>query len=218
MGSIPQASTAEGCPPVPPAKPSAPVTVATSLCSAPSHTRTQRPQGFPLHLVPPLVGDMKHKSRRGDRGYLNPAALSSALCPNSSRVSTSQQLSFRAPFSHTVPFPARRTPREATRWLCSVGISRTTRCRLNPARSLPQAQRRAGVTQPPPPEEPNLGPEPSCKALPSGVGPAPLPHAYPPAMAVRGCIGRARSWALRAVVGLGPGRVPKDSHKPGTSP
>ncbi|XP_064324082.1 multidrug and toxin extrusion protein 1 isoform X2 [Phalacrocorax carbo] len=51
-----------------------------------------------------------------------------------------------------------------------------------------EAQHRAGVTQPLP-EEPNVGPEPSCKALPSGVGPAPPPHAYPPAVAVRACVG-----------------------------
>ncbi|XP_074969132.1 multidrug and toxin extrusion protein 1-like isoform X3 [Phalacrocorax aristotelis] len=50
-----------------------------------------------------------------------------------------------------------------------------------------EAQHRAGVTQPLP-EEPNVGPEPSCKALPSGVGPAPPPHAYPPAVAVRACV------------------------------
>ena len=85
-----------------------------------------------------------------------------------------------------------------------------------PSAFPPQAQRRAGVTQPLP-EEPNPGPEPPCKPLPSGVGPAPPPHAYPPATAVRGCVGTARGWALRAVVGLGPGRVPKDSQKPGAS-
>ncbi|NXT91989.1 S47A1 protein, partial [Anhinga rufa] len=50
-----------------------------------------------------------------------------------------------------------------------------------------EAQHRAGVTQPLP-EEPSPGPEPSCKALPSGVGPAPPPHAYPPAVAVQGCV------------------------------
>ncbi|NXN42166.1 S47A1 protein, partial [Rhinoptilus africanus] len=50
-----------------------------------------------------------------------------------------------------------------------------------------EAQRRAGVTQPPP-EEPNPDPDPTCKALPSGVGPAPPPQTYPPARAVRGCI------------------------------
>ncbi|XP_074451885.1 multidrug and toxin extrusion protein 1-like [Larus michahellis] len=50
-----------------------------------------------------------------------------------------------------------------------------------------EAQRRAGVTQPPP-EEPNPDPDPSCKALPSGVGPVPVPHTYPPARTVRGCV------------------------------
>ncbi|NXY77551.1 S47A1 protein, partial [Glareola pratincola] len=50
-----------------------------------------------------------------------------------------------------------------------------------------EAQRRAGVTQPPP-EEPNPDPDTSCKALPSGVGPVPPPQTYPPARAVRGCI------------------------------
>nr|XP_009478628.1 PREDICTED: LOW QUALITY PROTEIN: multidrug and toxin extrusion protein 2-like [Pelecanus crispus] len=50
-----------------------------------------------------------------------------------------------------------------------------------------EAQHRAGVSQLPP-EEPNPAPEPSCKALPSGVGPAPQPHPYPPATAVRGCV------------------------------
>ncbi|NXY49441.1 S47A1 protein, partial [Ceuthmochares aereus] len=67
----------------------------------------------------------------------------------------------------------------------SSGVS--PRCCLNPSCSFPQAQRRAGVTQPPP-EEPTPGPEPSSKELPSGAGPAPRPHAYPPATAVRGCV------------------------------
>lgn len=154
---------------------------------------TQWPQGFPLHLVPPLVGDMKHKADGVTEATSTPSIT---LCPNSSGVSTSQRLSFGASFSYTVPFPARRTLRETTHWLCSVGISRTTCHQLNPAQSLPQAQRRAGVTQPPP-EEPNPGLEPSCKALPSGVGPAPPPHPYPPTMVVRGCVGMARSWAER---------------------
>ncbi|XP_071431234.1 multidrug and toxin extrusion protein 1-like isoform X2 [Pithys albifrons albifrons] len=51
-----------------------------------------------------------------------------------------------------------------------------------------KAQRRAGVTQPPP-EEPNLGPEPSCKELPSDVGLAPQPHTYLPARVVLGTVG-----------------------------
>lgn len=93
-------------PPVPPVKPSAPVTVATSLYSILSHMCTQWPQGFPLHLVPPLVGDMKHKA---DGVTEATSTLSIPLCPNSSGVSTSQRLSFGASFSYTVPFPARRT-------------------------------------------------------------------------------------------------------------
>lgn len=67
-------------------------------------------------------------------------------------------------------------------------------------------------------EEPNPGPEPSCKEIPFGAGLAPVSHTYPPATAVQGCVGMARSWTLGAVVGLGPGRVPKDSHKAGMSP
>ncbi|NXV82118.1 S47A1 protein, partial [Atlantisia rogersi] len=59
--------------------------------------------------------------------------------------------------------------------------------RLDWRKAAEEAQRRAGVTQPLP-EEPNPGPEPSCKVLPSGVGPAPPSHAYPPATAVRGCV------------------------------
>ncbi|XP_051491641.1 multidrug and toxin extrusion protein 1-like isoform X1 [Apus apus] len=50
-----------------------------------------------------------------------------------------------------------------------------------------EAQRRAGVS-PPPPEEPNPGHEPSCKGLPLGVGPAPPPHDHPPIMVARGCV------------------------------
>ncbi|XP_050765166.1 multidrug and toxin extrusion protein 1-like [Gymnogyps californianus] len=69
--------------------------------------------------------------------------------------------------------------------LCTCFIAYISR--MDWRKAAEEAQRRAGVTQPLP-EEPNLGPEPSCKALPSGVGPAPLPHAYPPATAVRGCI------------------------------
>ncbi|NXA21363.1 S47A1 protein, partial [Ibidorhyncha struthersii] len=69
--------------------------------------------------------------------------------------------------------------------LCTCFIAYISR--MDWRKAAEEAQRRAGVTQPPP-EELNPGPEPSCKALPSGVGPAPPPHAYPPAMAVRGCI------------------------------
>ncbi|NXF30716.1 S47A1 protein, partial [Nyctibius bracteatus] len=59
--------------------------------------------------------------------------------------------------------------------------------RMDWRKAAEEAQRRAGVTQLPP-EEPNPGPEPSGKALPSGVGPAPPPHAHPLTTAVRGCI------------------------------
>ncbi|KAI6074402.1 Multidrug and toxin extrusion protein 1-like isoform X2 [Aix galericulata] len=55
------------------------------------------------------------------------------------------------------------------------------------ARLSPQAQHRAGVT-PLPPEEPHPGPEPASKALPSGTGPTPPPHAHLPVAAVRGCV------------------------------
>ncbi|NXJ73310.1 S47A2 protein, partial [Trogon melanurus] len=59
--------------------------------------------------------------------------------------------------------------------------------RMDWRKAAEKAQRRAGVTQPPP-EEPSPVPEPSCKALPSGVEPAPPSHTYPPATAVRGCV------------------------------
>ncbi|NWW47269.1 S47A1 protein, partial [Pedionomus torquatus] len=60
-------------------------------------------------------------------------------------------------------------------------------CRMDWRTAAEEAQHRAGVTQPPL-EELNPGPDPSSKALPSGVGPAPPSHTYPPATAVRGCI------------------------------
>lgn len=77
---------------MPPAKASAPMfgTVAVSLYSAPSHPHTQWPQGFPLHLVPLLAADMKHKADGTTEAYLNPTVLSIALRPNSSGVPTSQ--------------------------------------------------------------------------------------------------------------------------------
>ncbi|XP_010179398.1 PREDICTED: multidrug and toxin extrusion protein 1-like, partial [Mesitornis unicolor] len=59
--------------------------------------------------------------------------------------------------------------------------------RMDWRKAAEEAQRRAGVTQPTL-EDPNPGPDPSCKALPSGVGPAPPTHGYPPAMAVQGCV------------------------------
>ncbi|XP_061326281.1 multidrug and toxin extrusion protein 1-like isoform X2 [Pezoporus flaviventris] len=49
------------------------------------------------------------------------------------------------------------------------------------------ARHRAGVSQPPM-EEPNPGPEPSCKEIPFGVGLASVSHTYPPAAAVQGCV------------------------------
>ncbi|NXP54212.1 S47A1 protein, partial [Heliornis fulica] len=72
--------------------------------------------------------------------------------------------------------------------LCTCFIAYISR--LDWRRAAEKAQRRAGVTQLPP-EEPNPGPDPSCKVLPSGGGLAPPPHAYPPAMAVRGCVAGA---------------------------
>ncbi|XP_040473701.1 multidrug and toxin extrusion protein 1-like [Falco naumanni] len=69
--------------------------------------------------------------------------------------------------------------------LCACFI--TYICRMDWKKAAEEAQRRAGVTQPSP-DQLNPGPEPSCKALPSGVGPAPPPHAYPPATVVRGCV------------------------------
>ncbi|KAM6403236.1 multidrug and toxin extrusion protein 2-like [Rhynochetos jubatus] len=69
--------------------------------------------------------------------------------------------------------------------LCTCFIAYISR--MDWRKAAEEAQHRAGVTQLPL-EEPNLGPEPSCKELPSGVGPVPPPHAYPPATAVRGCV------------------------------
>ncbi|NWU97820.1 S47A1 protein, partial [Upupa epops] len=59
--------------------------------------------------------------------------------------------------------------------------------RMDWKKAAEKAQRRAGVT-PPPPEELNPGTESSRKALPTDVGPAPSPHPYPPATVVRGCV------------------------------
>ncbi|XP_049658884.1 multidrug and toxin extrusion protein 1-like isoform X3 [Accipiter gentilis] len=69
--------------------------------------------------------------------------------------------------------------------LCTCFIAYISR--MDWRKAAEEAQRRAGVTQPPP-EELNSGPEPSCKALPSGVGPAPPPPAYPSGVVVRGCV------------------------------
>ncbi|XP_068511782.1 multidrug and toxin extrusion protein 1-like [Anas acuta] len=59
--------------------------------------------------------------------------------------------------------------------------------RMDWRKAAEEAQHRAGVT-PLPPEEPHSGPEPPSKALPSGTGPTPPPHAHLPAAAVRGCV------------------------------
>ncbi|NXF09063.1 S47A2 protein, partial [Smithornis capensis] len=59
--------------------------------------------------------------------------------------------------------------------------------RMDWKKAAEKAQRRAGVTQPPP-EEPHLSPEPSWKELPSDMGPGPQPHTYLPARAVLGSV------------------------------
>ncbi|NWX13357.1 S47A1 protein, partial [Aegotheles bennettii] len=59
--------------------------------------------------------------------------------------------------------------------------------RMDWRKAAEEARHRAGVTQPPL-EEPNLGPEPSCKEMPLDVGTAPPPHAHPLAMVARGCV------------------------------
>lgn len=183
------------------------ITVTASFSSLHEHSPASR---FPSAPCATFRLGTRSTKKQGDRGYLNPTALSIASCPSSSGVSTSQSL-ISGIFQ--LPLPARWALQEAARWLCSVGTSRATCHQLNPAHSLLQAQHRAGVTQPSP-EELNPGPEPSCKAPLSGVGPAPLPT-YPPATVVQGCVGTARSWALPAGVALGPGRVSRDPHKPG---
>jgi len=82
---------------------SGPMMVATSLYPASPHMCILRPRGFPLHLVPPLVGDKNHKADRVMEA-LTLAALSITLCPNNSPgVSSSHHLSFRASFSHFQP-------------------------------------------------------------------------------------------------------------------
>ncbi|NXW67179.1 S47A2 protein, partial [Hirundo rustica] len=58
--------------------------------------------------------------------------------------------------------------------------------RLDWEKAAKEAQRRAGVTQLPPPELPSLGPEQSCKDL--DVASAPQPHTYLPARAVLGSV------------------------------
>ncbi|XP_062363096.1 multidrug and toxin extrusion protein 1-like [Cinclus cinclus] len=68
--------------------------------------------------------------------------------------------------------------------LCTCFITYISR--VDWEKAAKEAQRRAGVTQLPPPELPSLGPEPSCKDL--DVGPAPQPHTYLPARAVLGSV------------------------------
>ncbi|NXN99214.1 S47A1 protein, partial [Rhinopomastus cyanomelas] len=58
-------------------------------------------------------------------------------------------------------------------------------CRMDWKKAAEKAQRRAGVTLPPP-EELNGGTGPSCKALPTDV--APSPHTYPPVTVLQGCV------------------------------
>ncbi|NXK86681.1 S47A2 protein, partial [Formicarius rufipectus] len=69
--------------------------------------------------------------------------------------------------------------------LCSCFLISISR--MDWQKAAEKAQRRAGVTQPPP-EEQNLGPEPSCKELPSDVGLDPQPHTYLPARALLGTV------------------------------
>uniref|UniRef100_A0A493TQM4 Solute carrier family 47 member 2 n=1 Tax=Anas platyrhynchos platyrhynchos TaxID=8840 RepID=A0A493TQM4_ANAPP len=72
--------------------------------------------------------------------------------------------------------------------------------RMDWRKAAEEAQHRAGVT-PLPPEEPHPGPEPPSKALPSGTGPTPPPHAHLPAAAVRGCVGTAEGWGCPRACG-----------------
>ncbi|KAM9614922.1 multidrug and toxin extrusion protein 1-like isoform 2-T2 [Morphnus guianensis] len=104
--------------------------------------------------------------------------------------------------------------------LCTCFIAYISR--MDWRKAAEEAQRRAGVTQPPP-EELNSGPEPSCKALPSGVGPAPPPPAYPPAVAVRGCVAGVDAHNSVMLTGItrmeGPTyRVEPQEAMPATSP
>ncbi|XP_017586481.1 PREDICTED: multidrug and toxin extrusion protein 2 isoform X1 [Corvus brachyrhynchos] len=68
--------------------------------------------------------------------------------------------------------------------LCTCFITYISR--LDWEKAAKEAQRRAGVTQLPPPELPSLGPEPSLKDL--DVAAAPQPHTYLPARAVLGSV------------------------------
>ncbi|XP_069647154.1 multidrug and toxin extrusion protein 1 isoform X2 [Haliaeetus albicilla] len=104
--------------------------------------------------------------------------------------------------------------------LCTCFIAYISR--MDWRKAAEEAQRRAGVTQPPP-EEPNSGPEPSCKALPSDVGPAPPPPTYPPGVAVRGCVAGVDAHNSVVLTGItrmeGPTyRVEPQEDMPATSP
>ncbi|NWX31524.1 S47A1 protein, partial [Notiomystis cincta] len=68
--------------------------------------------------------------------------------------------------------------------LCTCSLTYISR--LDWEKAAKEAQRRAGVTQLPPPEPPSLGPEPSWKDL--DAGQAPQPHTYLPARAVLGSV------------------------------
>ncbi|NWY65205.1 S47A1 protein, partial [Erithacus rubecula] len=68
--------------------------------------------------------------------------------------------------------------------LCSCFL--TYIYRVDWEKAAKEAQRRAGVTQLPPPELPSPGSEPSCKDL--DVGAAPQPHTYLPARALLGSV------------------------------
>ncbi|NXU09649.1 S47A1 protein, partial [Pardalotus punctatus] len=72
--------------------------------------------------------------------------------------------------------------------------------RVDWQKAAEEAQCRAGVTQPPPPELPSLGPEPSLKDL--DVGQAPHPHTYLPARAVLGSVAGLESQSDVVLTGI----------------
>ncbi|NWV23834.1 S47A2 protein, partial [Origma solitaria] len=82
--------------------------------------------------------------------------------------------------------------------LCTCSI--TYIYRLDWKKAAEEAQCRAGVTQPPPPELPSLGPEPSSKDL--DVGQAPQPHTYLPARAVLGSVAGLESQSEVVLTGI----------------
>ncbi|NXL91636.1 S47A1 protein, partial [Alectura lathami] len=69
--------------------------------------------------------------------------------------------------------------------LCTCFVTYISR--VNWRKAAEKAQRRAGVT-PQPLEEPRSSHEPPCKALPSGIGLAPMPQTQLPVAAVQGCV------------------------------